>query len=60
MSNVDLLNEIRSAQAEIALWPEWKKVATQLEGTDIYFEKEQRRSISDYSKQREEAPVSQD
>ena len=37
-----LAQQIKSAQEEMATWPQWKRDAAQLEGMDIYYERAQR------------------
>ena len=43
MSEIDFKEEIRSAKAEVEKWSEQKKASVRLEGTDKYFDQQQRR-----------------
>jgi hypothetical protein len=46
MSDIDYKEEIRSAKAIIERWPSDKKSSVRLEGTDKYFDQQQRACTS--------------
>lgn len=46
MGEIDFKEEIRSAKAEMEKWSEQKKASIRLEGTDKYFDQQQRLSTS--------------